>query len=243
MAKKSINVATFSRKAELLDASQPFAFKEAYKSMRTNLNFATLGGEVKSIVVTSSIPGEGKTTYSINLAITLADAGKKVLLVDADLRNPSVQRYLRLRQQGSAGLSNYLSSNTSLESVIGHFEKYNIDLILSGPIPPNPIELLDSGKIVNLIEKVKGEYDFIIFDTPPTTLVADSSVLSKYCDGIVVIVGQGTSTQEQVKKTKERLEHSGTKIIGAVLNNYMAKKDSKNRSSEYSQYYSYGEDV
>lgn len=231
------NAATHSRKTELLDSSQPFAYVEAYKAMRTNFDFATLDGELKSIVVTSCVPTEGKTTFSINLAISLAEAGRRVLLVDADLRNPSVQRYLRLRHQETLGLSNVLSSKVRAADALGHFERYGFDIILSGAIPPNPVELLDSKRVKDMIDEVKDDYDHIIFDTPPSSFVTDATVLSKSVDGIIMVVGQGVATQEQIKKSKLRLHQSGTKIIGAVLNLYEARKDRRNTSGDEDYYY------
>lgn len=239
--KKNRNSATTARKTELLDDSQPFAYKEAYKALRTNFNFATLDGKIKTIVVTSSIPGEGKTTFSINLAITLADAGKKVLLIDADLRNPTVHRYLRLRQQDLSGLSNILSSTLKASDVLGHLERYGIDLLLSGTIPPNPVELLDSGRIKEVIDELSGDYDYIICDTPPASVVTDASVLSKHCDGIIMVVAQGKTNRELAHKAMDNLKLSGTKIIGAVLNDYDVRRDSKNSLQENSYYYTYGE--
>lgn len=238
---KTRNAATTARKTELLDDAQPFAYKEAYKALRTNFNFATLDGKIKTIVVTSSIPGEGKTTFSINLAITLAEAGKKVLLIDADLRNPSIHRYLRLRQQDLSGLSNLLSSNMEASDVLGHLERYGLDLLLSGTIPPNPVELLDSDRVKEIIDELADEYDYIICDTPPASVVTDASVLSKHCDGIIMVVGQGKTKEEVAHRALESLKQSGTKIIGAVLNDYDARKDSKNTMQENAYYYAYGE--
>lgn len=238
---KTRNAATTARKTELLDDAQPFAYKEAYKALRTNFNFATLDGKIKTIVVTSSIPGEGKTTFSINLAITLAEAGKKVLLIDADLRNPSIHRYLRLRQQDLFGLSNLLSSSMKASDVLGHLERYGIDLLLSGTIPPNPVELLDTDRVKEIINELADDYDYIICDTPPASVVTDASVLSKHCDGIIMLVGQGKTKEEVAHRAMESLKKSGTKIIGAVLNDYDARKDSKNTMQENAYYYAYGE--
>lgn len=238
--KSNRNIATKTRHSEILGEAMPFAYTEAYKALRTNFEFASLNGEIKTIAITSSVPGEGKSTFSINLAATLAEVGKKVLLVDADLRNPSIHRYLRLRQQDSLGLSNLLSGTATVHDALGHFPNLNIDLILSGTVPPNPVELLSSAKLDELIVKLKNDYDFIIFDTSPVSLVTDAAVLGKACDGVIMIVAQGMVKREVIQKSKTIVENAGGKVIGSVLNNYISAKDSKNDGS-FHQYYEYGQ--
>lgn len=224
------------RSTQLLTRNQPFFYKEAYKSLRTNLNFATLGGKNKVISVTSSVPGEGKTTFSINLAITLSEDGKKVLLIDGDLRNPSIHRYLRLKQQKNFGLSHILSSGTEGDEGIGFIEKFQIYALLSGAIPPNPIELLGSSNFKSLLLSLYNSYDYIIIDTPPVGVVADASVISQASDCVIMVVGQGISTQEYLIKAKKNLENIKANVIGAVLNNYDISVDYKARNSDYYYY-------
>lgn len=237
---KNRNIATKSRHSEILSDTMPFAYKEAYKALRTNFEFASLNGDIKTIAVSSSIPGEGKSTFSINLAATLAEVGKKVLLIDADLRNPSIHRYLRLKQQDSLGLSNLLSGTATVQDALGHFPNLNIDLILSGTIPPNPVELLSSNKLKEVISNVKTDYDYIIFDTSPVSIVTDAAVLGEACDGVIMVVGQGAAKRDLIQKSKHSIENAGGKVIGSVLNNYISKEDSKNNGLFY-EYYEYGQ--
>lgn len=240
LRKRVVNAASNKRVTEILNDNQPFAFREAYKSLRTNLDFATLGGEKKVLMVTSSVPEEGKSTFSLNLAITLADTGKSVLLIDADLRSPSIHRYLRLRQNDLLGLSNLLGGDMNLDNAVGYLDKYKINIIMSGTIPPNPVELLGSDRTATLIEKVRDDYDYIIFDTPPVALVTDAAVLAQHVDGVILVVGQGRANEEQIHKAKLNLKNSESKLIGAVLNDYDARKDSKNSKASTDIYYQYG---
>ena len=237
LARKT-NQNRISKTSEIVSDGQPFAYREAYKAMRTNFNFATLDGKLKTILITSSIPGEGKSTFSINLAISLIESGKKVLLIDADLRNPSIHRYLRIRQQQLQGLSNLLSTGNLPKDAIGHLERYNIDILLSGTIPPNPVELLSKSNFADIIKSVENEYDYIIIDAPPVGVVTDAAVLSKFADGVIMVVGQGLAKQQQIDKAKTSLENVKANVIGAVLNNYDASIDNKNANIE--SYYYYG---
>lgn len=227
-----------SKASEIISNEQPFAYREAYKAMRTNFNFATLDGKMKTILVTSAIPGEGKSTFSINLAISLVESGKKVLLIDADLRNPSIHRYLRIRQQQLQGLSNLLSTGKLPKDAIGHLEKYNIDILLSGSIPPNPVELLSKSNLGDILQSVEKDYDYIIIDTAPVGVVTDAAVLSQFVDGVVLVVGQGLANQQQITKAKTSLANVKANVIGAVLNNYDVGIDNKNADIE--TYYYYG---
>ena len=232
---------TIKKQTELLTEKQPFAYTESYKALRTNLKFMTMGGKHKKIVVTSAIPGEGKSTFSLNLAITLAETGMRVLIVDGDMRNPSVHRYLRLRQTDIPGLSSLLSGEEMVEKSIGHLDKFNLDLILSGQIPPNPAELLGTGKLKEILEKLEVNYDYIIVDAPPVSIVTDAAEIAQACDGTILVVGQKMATQEQVLKAKANLDQVNANILGVVLNNYDMTKNNKSTGDGYNYgYYKYG---
>ena len=234
---------TIKKQAELLSDKQPFAYTESYKALRTNLKFMTMGGKLKKIVVTSAIPGEGKSTFSLNLAITLAETGMKVLIVDGDMRNPSVHRYLRLRQTDIPGLSSLLSGEEFAEKSVGFLEKYNLDLILSGQIPPNPAELLGTGKLKEILEKLELNYDYIIVDAPPVSIVTDAAEIAQACDGVILVVAQKMATQEQVLRARANLDKVNANILGVVLNNYDMTKNNKSDSNAYKYgYYKYGQE-
>ncbi|MGP4070388.1 CpsD/CapB family tyrosine-protein kinase [Halobacillus sp. B29] len=203
---------------------------EQYRTIRTNLQFASVDKELETMIVTSAGPSEGKSLTTANVAVVFAQQGKKVLLVDADLRKPTV--HYTFRADNTSGLSNYLVRNRSLKELAKESRVENLDLLPSGPIPPNPSELLGSTMMEKLIEEAKEHYDMIIFDTPPVLAVADSQVLSKFVDGALLVVRSKQTEQEAAGKAKEQLEQSRANILGVVLND-MDVKDSN-------YYYYYG---
>ena len=151
-------------KLEIVSDKSPFAYVEAYKTLRTNMNFLSRNSQYKKLLLTSSIPGEGKSSVSINLARVLAENGKRVLLIDCDMRKPMLHRYLRAQRFRSRGLSTVLSGNSTLEESIATFSDLQFDLMTAGPIPPNPTELLASAEMGNLLELLETRYDYIICD-------------------------------------------------------------------------------
>lgn len=224
------------RKSLLINKSASFEFIEAYKSLRTNLQFASINSEIKKIIVTSSIPGEGKTTIALNLAISLAENGQKVLLVDTDFRKPQLHKYLKLENNKIGGLTTSLAGLSHIENCIAHFSDLGINVLIAGPIPPNPTEILSSQKMEELIKYLSGQYDYIIFDTPPVSVVTDAAVLSRLCDGVIFVLRQNYTTHEIANIAKQNLEMVNAKILGCVFNAFKVNK--KNKS--YKKYgYSY----
>lgn len=221
---------TFSLNLEKLD----FHSQEAYKTLRTNIEFSGVGSRI--IYITSSAPGEGKSTTSLELALAFSDSGKRTLLIDADLRKSHFQA---LVQQGTIeyGLTHYLVEQASLDQVIQQSDIDDFDMIFAGPVPPNPSELLDSARFAQLIEYVRSQYDIVIIDTPPLGSVIDAAVISKQCDGGVIVIGSGDVSYKLVRKTKEQLELSGSKIIGCVLNKLNLSKNSYYYDKYYKGYY------
>lgn len=224
---------------EVLTANSPFAYSEAFKSLRTNLEFVSSTDNCKTIMMVSALSGEGKTTVSINLAIALAQDGKKVLLCDCDLRKPKVQRYLRIKHSSEYGVSTVLSGSSEIDSAIGFVEELGIYVMLSGPTPPNPSELLASESSKRMFEELKTRFDFIICDTPPVAIVADTIAFSKYMDGAIMIVRQNYSTRSQITESLEKLGNVGTNMLGVVLNNYDSKVDNNYKYDKYYNYRSY----
>lgn len=221
---------------DIVDKSSPFAFVEAYKSLRTNLDFMTFSGEVKVISITSTVPNEGKTSVSINLATTLAESGKKVLIIDADLRAPSIQRYLNIRHAG-AGLSSILSGQIDVKEAVYAYKPLGFSVILSGPIPPNPSELLMRPVMQEILDELTPHYDYIILDTPPTGVISDARIISKYTDGTLYVVKHQTVERNSVKVAVEQLKSNDIKILGIVLNNFEVVKS----KDTYGATYGYGE--
>lgn len=207
---------------------------EAYRTLRTNIQFSSPDKKVQSILITSSGPSEGKTTTSVNLAVTMAQSGSRTILVDCDQRKPKVHKLLSISNQ--IGLSNLLIEEVSMDGAITHSGIENLDILSSGTRPPNPSELLVSEKMQNFIECLKDKYDYIILDTPPVIMVTDAQILSKYADGCILVVASGEIDREAVAKAKEQLEKVNAKILGVVLN-----KLETNRRGYYGYYY-YGED-
>ncbi len=195
---------------------------EAYRRLRTNLQFLQLSGRKNSIVVTSSIAAEGKSTTSINLATTLADAGQSVLLIDADLRRPSVADYLNL--DGSAGLTDVIIGRASLADVVQPLGRGNLHVLTAGRIPPNPSELLGSEPMEKLLAEATLNYDMVILDSPPLLPVTDSALLSRFCGGVLLVVGSGSVTRPELATAIGSLEAVDASILGLVLNRLRASE-------------------
>lgn len=228
------------RNALLITKDASFEFTEAYKALRTNLQFASINTKLKKIIVTSSIPGEGKTTVSVNLAIAMAENGQRVLLIDADLRKPHIHHYLKIDQRKVGSLTTALAGITPIEKCIAYFSDLGIYVLTAGPIPPNPAELLCSERMEEFIEGLSENYDYIIIDTPPVSVVTDAAALSRVADGVVMVVRQGYTPYNLALAAKDNLEKVHANIVGCVFNSYDSQKDSKPYSSYYYKYKSYG---
>ncbi|MFS1511119.1 CpsD/CapB family tyrosine-protein kinase [Chengkuizengella sp. SCS-71B] len=202
---------------------------EQYRTIRTNIQFAAVDQNIKSIVVTSSTPAEGKSTTTANLAIVFAQQGKRVLLVDADLRKPTMHYTFQLFN--TFGLTNVLASQAAINGVMSETEIEHLSVITSGPIPPNPAEMLGSNAMRQFVEEAKKKFDIVLFDSPPVLAVTDAQILGDLCDGVILVVESGGTEVEAALKSKERLLQANTKILGTVLNQ---KKTSKKQD-----YYSY----
>jgi capsular exopolysaccharide synthesis family protein len=203
---------------QLLSKDAPFQFAEAYKSLRTNLQFASINKQYHKILVTSSIPGEGKSTVAINLAIAFADAGSSVLLIYTDLRKPTIDKYLQLSDFKSKGVTTLLAGIYKIDQCISFINDKGISVITSGPIPPNPAELLGSKKMEELVANLSEKFDYIIFDTPPISIVTDAALISKLADGVLFVIKQNYTSIESAALARKNLDNVGANIIGSVLN-------------------------
>ncbi|WP_077706072.1 CpsD/CapB family tyrosine-protein kinase [Virgibacillus dokdonensis] len=202
---------------------------EQYRTIRTNIDFASVDDEIRSLLVTSSGPAEGKSMTIANLAVVYAQQGKKVLLVDADLRKPTVHYTFRI--DNLRGLSNLLVGENSLEQVVQQTDVDNLDVMSCGPIPPNPSELLASKKMENLLEELKKNYDMVIFDMPPVLAVTDAQIMANIVDGSILVVRSKHTEIEGAQKAIEALKPAKAKLLGAVLN------DREKKQSNYYYYY------
>lgn len=189
---------------------------EAFRRLRTNLQFLDVDSRSRAIVVTSSLPGEGKSTTTINLAITLADAGSRVLLIDADLRRPSVAKYMSI--EGSVGLTTVLIGRATLQDVVQPWGTGTLNVLPSGQIPPNPSELLGSSAMTELLDVLAQHYDFIIIDTPPLLPVTDAAILARVVGGAVIVVGAEKVHRQELAESLNALGTIGTRALGVVLN-------------------------
>lgn len=204
---------------------------EAYRTLRTNIQFSSYDQEVRVITVTSSRPGEGKSTVACNMAITFAENGKKVLLVDTDLRRPTVHKKFRL--PNSLGIVNVIMNMEMISEVIHHDVTEGLDIITSGVIPPNPSELLGSKKFQRFLDEMKDQYDTIILDSPPLLAVTDAQVLTTLSDGTVVVAQHGVTKKDEIMQAKSLLEKVKGNILGVVLSQIPEEDNG------YYYYYSY----
>jgi tyrosine-protein kinase Etk/Wzc len=205
--------------AHLITLSFPFSsIAESYRQMRTNLQFAKVGQPLRTLLVTSSAPGEGKSTTACNLAIAFAQTGKKVLLVDADLRRPTLDAKFTLKKE--PGLTEYVSGKKPLSAVIQPTKVENLHAMCSGEIPSNPAEILGSESMRDMIDTVSRQYDVVLFDSSPILAVTDPAVLSTMVDGTLIVVSSGKTRLSDLDQASELLEGVGGKVTGVVLNNF-----------------------
>jgi len=203
---------------------------EQYRTIRTNIQFSNVDQDIKTIVVTSSGAEEGKSTTTSNLATVYAQQGLKVLLIDADLRKPTGHYTFRL--ENHIGLTNVLTRQSTLAQAVQESEIPHLSVLTSGPIPPNPSELLASAQMAELLKEMKKQFDMIIFDTPPILAVADAQILANQVDGTILVVSSGKTEKDAALKSKELLSNAKGKLLGVVLNN--------RKVEEGNYYYYYG---
>jgi non-specific protein-tyrosine kinase len=209
---------------------------EAYRVLRTNLRFSGIGNPSGALLVTSANPGEGKTTSAANLAVTLAQSGKRVILVDTDLRRPSVDKFFGL--PNDVGLSNlFLDDAPVLESIIQPTAVEGLYVIPSGPLPPNPAEILDSKQMDEILSSLRARVDLLILDSPPVLAVADACILGSRCSGAILIIEAGHTRSDVCRRALDTLTQTNVKVFGVVLN-----KLSTRRASGYYYYYYYSHD-
>ncbi|WIV20002.1 CpsD/CapB family tyrosine-protein kinase [Paenibacillus polygoni] len=214
----------------LTNSRSPIA--EAYRSLRTNIDFSSVDQRTQVIMVTSSGPEEGKSTVVANLAVTYAQDGRKVLLIDADMRKPTGHRTFQLTNR--TGLSSVLSNQSDLEEVIQQTEVPNLYIMTAGPIPPNPAEMLNSNRMKSMMQLLREQFDMILIDTPPVLAVTDAQLLASNSDGVLLVINSGKVKKDIAIKAKENLLRVNARMLGVVLNNV------KRKTSEEYYYYYYG---
>lgn len=206
--------------------SLDYSSREAYKTLRTNVQFC--GSDVKVISITSSIPNEGKSMVSFNLAAAMAESGSKVLFIDTDLRKSVLIGRYKI-SNAIKGLTQYLSGVEEMSNIIYTTNYTHLDVVLSGPVPPNPAELLGNERFKKLLAVAKEQYDYIILDTPPIGRVIDAAIVAQESDGIIFLISQGSISYKFAQKQIEQLKKSGCRILGAIIN----KVDNGGKGSYY----------
>ena len=204
---------------------------EAFRTLRTNVQFTSVDSETKKIMITSAGPREGKSTTLANLAVSMAQAGKSVLIIDADMRNPTQHKLFGLSNW--EGLSVSLVQDQGCQAYIEETTVPGVSVLSGGPIPPNPAELVGSKRMMRLIQEVSEQFDIVLIDTPPIVAVTDAAILAQEVDGVILVLASGEVNKEYAQRAKELLDKVGAKILGAVLN----KVDMK--TSEYYYYHNY----
>ncbi len=224
----------------ILHDNSDFDTIETYKTIRTNIMFSMPKTELgKVVVITSASPGDGKTTSTINLAITFAQTGARVLLIDCDLRKSRVHRYLKLGRKD--GITNVLCGFSEFEKSVKKNVRDNLDVLTAGEIPPNPSELLESEEFEKLLDEVREKYDYIFIDTPPMTVVTDAAIVMKNSTGVVVVVRQNVTTYDLMDITMDHVRMTGIKILGVIMLGCedKRKKYSYYKSGKYGYKYKY----
>lgn len=194
-----------------------YGTKEAFNSLRTNLKFC--GDDIQVVVLTSCTANEGKSTTALNLAISFTEDGKRVLLLDVDLRKSVFVGAYKMSAEGQIkGLSHYLSGQCSLDEVLYQTDLHNLDIVVAGPTTPNPTELLGNERFSQLIELARQNYDRVIIDSPPLGMVIDTVVVAPYCDGAIIVVESDSISRKYAQDVKKQLEFADCRILGVVLN-------------------------
>lgn len=212
------------------------AASEAYRHVRTNIQFSTVANDLKTLTFTSTLPEEGKTSTASNVAVVSAQAGKQVLLIDADLRKPQVHH--RFQISNLDGLTNILIRERKFDECVVRSQVPNLDLLPSGPIPPNPSEMLSSRMFAAVVQHCASNYDLVIIDTPPVLSVTDALIVSQLSDGVVFIVDSKKTNRNLAAKAVAALQQVNARLLGVVLN----RVGQRDRRYTYSNYYYYAQE-
>ena len=216
----------------VMEGDQYRLVAEAFRSLRTNLQYAALGSPLRILTVTAAGPDEGKSSITANLAVALAQGGTRVLAVGADLRRPALHRAFDLDHR--VGLTSVLMGRMSLEEAVRHTEPWGVDVLPSGPLPPNPAELLGSRQMAALLEEMRQRWELVLLDTPPVVALSDAALLAARSDGVLLVVTAHQTPRDVVVAARRQLEQVGARILGVVLNRVRPSE-----SGRYHYYYYY----
>ncbi|HIX24859.1 MAG TPA: CpsD/CapB family tyrosine-protein kinase [Candidatus Lachnoclostridium avicola] len=221
------------RKVQLTMPESDQRFDEAMKTLRTNIQFS--GADIRTIMMTSTEPNEGKSEITFHTALSFANTGKKVLLIDADIHKSVLTTRYHLDQEVD-GLSQYLTGQKRAEEVIYSTNVENFDILFSGPYAPNPAELFESSLMRELLEEAAKHYDYVLVDTPPVGSLIEGAIIAQYCDGAILVIKSGAISYKRVQRVKRQVEKSGCRMLGAVLNMVNTSKGSYYNSYYYGDY-------
>ena len=213
----------------ITDKKMPFGYVEAYKSLRTNLDFMAGSMDVHTLVITSTVPEESKSNVAVNLALTLAESGKKVALL---------HRYLKAGHNVK-GVSNVLSNQCTLDEALQELKEMNLTFLPAGTPPPNPSEMLSQPQMQAMVDTLRQKFDFVILDAPPVSVVTDAAVIGRYVDGAMFVVRSDYAPADAVRGAVKKLQDAGVRVLGSVLTRYDMKKALKGSSYAYSYAYNY----
>lgn len=217
---------------------QDYFYNEAMKTLRTNIQFA--GRDIKTVLVTSCFPNEGKSDVTFQLAREIGNMGKRVLFIDADIRKSNFISRYQVRR-GTCGLSQYLSGQKEKEDICFTTNFENVDIIFAGTMAPNPSELLEDQSFRDLLAEMREKYDYILIDTPPVGSLIDAAIIAKFCDGAVIVIESERVSYRMAQRAKEQIELTGCRVIGAVLNKVDTAKERYYGKyyGKYGKYYGY----
>lgn len=218
-----------------MDPKSPLV--EAYRMLRTNLQFSQVDNKLQTIAITSSTPNEGKSTVITNLAIVLAQAGNSVVVIDCDFRNP--MQHKNFKCSNRRGFSNCIANHEDIFACVQKTQVDNVHVITGGPVPPNPSELLGSKQVRGMLDSLKGRYDYVLIDTPPIMPVTDAAIIGAKADGLILVVEYGAIAPDLLKEAKERLTSPSINLLGAVLSKVEV---SSGRGYGYGYYHYYGKE-
>ncbi len=221
------------RKVQLTMPESDQRFDEAMKTLRTNIQFS--GADIRTIMMTSTEPNEGKSEITFHTALSFANTGKRVLLIDADIHKSVLTTRYHLDQEVD-GLSQYLTGQKRAEEVIYSTNVENFDILFSGPYAPNPAELFESSLMRELLEEAAKHYDYVLVDTPPVGSLIEGAIIAQYCDGAILVIKSGAISYKRVQRVKKQVEKSGCRMLGAVLNMVNTSKGSYYNSYYYGDY-------
>lgn len=220
------------RKVTMTDPKKADSYyEESIKTLRTNLQFAGRG--IRTILVTSCYPNEGKSDVTFQLAREIGNMGKRVLFLDADIRKSTLVSRYQVKQKNMQGLSHYLCGQADVSEICHQTNFSNVDVIFAGPSVPNPSELLEDSAFELLLQRLRGMYDYILVDTPPIMSVSDALIAAKWCDGVIFVIESKLVSYKLLQKAKKQIEQTGCRILGAVLNKVDPEYD-----KYYNKYYS-----